>query len=157
MPVIHKSTGLKWWVCLPSINMAYARESQLLQHQYISYLRIRACMSAFIASWLRTTAQLGIGRSFHFLYNSVTRKYRAFRTASSFGNEPFLVTFRKLEFIASIAFVVYMTFRTALPKLNSCSTCDQFLIHTSTAPGYWLQACLNRSNSACAAFKLAAP
>ena len=39
----------------------------------------------------------------------------AFNTASSLGKAPFLVTFRKLEFRASIAFVVYMIFRTALP------------------------------------------
>ena len=39
----------------------------------------------------------------------------AFNTASSLGKAPYLVTFRKLEFRASIAFVVYMIFRTALP------------------------------------------
>ena len=46
---------------------------------------------------------------------TVTRRYNAFLTASSLGKAPFFVTFRKLEFTASIAFVVYITFRTALP------------------------------------------
>ena len=66
-------------------------------------------------SWFLTSAQFATGRPFHFLYSSLTRRYRAFITASSPGNEPFFVTFRKLEFTASILFVVYRTLRTALP------------------------------------------
>lgn len=42
-------------------------------------------------------------------------------------------------------------------KQYNCSIFDQLRIHTSMAPGYWLHACLKRSNSASAAFKLDAP
>ena len=72
-------------------------------------------MASSIASWFLTRAQLGTGRLFHFLYSSVIRRYKAFKTASSLGKEPFFVTFLKLELTASMAFVVYMTFLTALP------------------------------------------
>lgn len=37
------------------------------------------------------------------------------KTAVSLLNEPFLVTFRKLELTLSMALVVYMTRRTSLP------------------------------------------
>ena len=63
-------------------------------------------MDSSIASWFLTRAQLGMGRLFHFLYNLVIRRYRAFKTESSLGKDPFLVTFLKLEFTASMAFVV---------------------------------------------------
>ena len=68
-----------------------------------------------IESWFLTSAQFDTGRPFHFLYNSVILRYKAFRTASSLGKEPFFVTFLKLELTDSMAFVVYITFRTALP------------------------------------------
>ena len=76
---------------------------------------IRTCIPSSMDSWFLTIAQFETGRPFHFLYNSVTLRYRAFMTASSLGNEPFFVTLRKLEFTASMEFVVYMTLRTALP------------------------------------------
>ena len=62
-----------------------------------------------------TMAQFATGRSCHFLYSSCVRKYMALKTASSFGNEPRFVTFRKLEFTLSMALVVYITFLTVLP------------------------------------------
>lgn len=73
------------------------------------------CILSSMDSWFLTTAQFATGRPFHFLYSSLTRRYRAFLTASSPGKEPFFVTLRKLEFTASILLVVYRTLRTALP------------------------------------------
>ena len=40
-----------------------------------SYLRIRSWIFSSISSWFRTSAQLLCGRLFHFLYNSLIRKY----------------------------------------------------------------------------------
>ena len=57
---------------------------------------------------------LGGGNYFDELLAHI-RRYSAFLTASSLGKDPFFVTFRKLEFTVSIAFVVYITLRTALP------------------------------------------
>ena len=59
--------------------------------------------------------QLGIYPVDHFLSNSLTRRYSNLNNAFSFGNAPFFVTFLKLELIASMALVVYITFLTAAP------------------------------------------
>lgn len=83
--------------------------------QRFSYLKIRACIWSSMASWFLTIAQFATGRSFHFFFSSRTRRYKALNTESSLGNEPFLVTLRKLELTDSTAFVVYITFLTALP------------------------------------------
>ena len=72
---------------------------QFLWWIYIfSYFVILDCISGFIAIWFRTIAQFETGLSFHFLYNSVTRKYNNLNNEFSFGKEPRFVTFLKLEF-----------------------------------------------------------
>ncbi len=65
---------------------------------------------------------------------------RSLFSTSLFGIAPCFITFRKLELILSMAFVVYMTFRTALPQLNRYFMCCRLRSQTAISPGYriWL-------------------
>ena len=91
---------------------------QFLWWIYIfSYFVILDCISGFIAIWFRTIAQFETGLSFHFLYNSVTRKYNNLNNEFSFGKEPRFVTLDLCQVFRHIFLRIYMFFQASLEQL----------------------------------------
>ena len=70
----------------------------------------------------------------HEIARTVTRRYKSLSTAVSLGNAPVFVTFLKLQFIASIALLTYITCLTAWPWSHNCSICAELRFHALTAP-----------------------
>ena len=70
----------------------------------------------------------------HEIARTVTRRYKSLSNAVSLGNAPVFVTFLKLQFIASIALLTYITCLTAWPWSHNCSICAELRFHALTAP-----------------------
>ena len=83
------------------------------------YLSIRSLNESFTINWFNTIDQFAIYPVDHFFSNSLTLRYSNLNKAVSFENAPFFVTFRKLELIASMAFVVYMILLTSPSDIST--------------------------------------
>lgn len=84
-----------------------------------------------------TFAQFLIGR-YHFFVACIVDRYRAFSNALSLGNTLLcLFSFLYVLFRLSIAFVVYITFRTSDENLNIGVNTSQFCFQLLIAFGYF--------------------
>lgn len=78
-----------------------------------SYFCISVWNLGLTRSWFLTIAQFCTQEPFHLAYNSQVRKQSNLSKAFSLGKAPCFITLRKLEWILSTAFVVYIILRIA--------------------------------------------